>query len=164
MAKKVDLNKFKDVVTHLKTKQAQLKHLVSKETIKEAKKYAASSKAELQKLIKTTDGKKVRAFIEKEANQFHKLQQSLPAEIAKFSKFVESQKKEFEKVLKSVSALDAAEFIQKKVGLGKKSKASSSGAKKSSARKPKAAVATPVQAETESHQSDDQAASDSTSN
>ncbi len=52
MAKKIDLNKFKDVVSHLKTKQEQLKHLVSKETIKEAKKYAETSRKELQKLIK----------------------------------------------------------------------------------------------------------------
>jgi hypothetical protein len=142
MSKKIDLNKFKDVVTQLKTKQAQLKHLVSKDTLKEAKKYAETSKAELQKLIKNTDVKKVKALIEKEAKELQKLQKNLPAEMAKFAKFVDAQKKEFEKVLKSVSALDAAEYLQKKVGLGKKSKASSGsgGAKKAASKKPKAAA------------------------
>jgi hypothetical protein len=139
MSKKIDLNRFKDVVTQLKTKQAQLKHLVSKDTLKEAKRYAETSKSELQKLIKNTDVKKVKALIEKEAKELQKLQKNLPAELAKFSKFMEGQKKEFEKVLKSVSALDAAEYLQKKVGLGKKSKASSGGARKTTSRKPKVA-------------------------
>ena len=139
MSKTIDLNKFKDVLSHLKTKQAQLKHLVSKETLKEAKKYAETSKMELQKLLNNTEVKKVKSLIEREAKEFHKLQKKLPQELAKFSKFVEGQKKEFEKVLKSVNALDAAEYIQKKVGLGKKSKASSGsvGAKKTVTKKPK---------------------------
>jgi hypothetical protein len=136
MSKKIDLNKFKDVVGQLKTKQQKLQSLMSKETIKEAKKYAESSKQELQKLIKSTDVKKVKSIIEKEAKEIQKLQQSIPQELAKFSKFMETQKKEFEKILKSVSALEAADFIQKKVsskvGLGKKPKASSSGTKRAS--------------------------------
>ncbi len=136
MSKKIDLNKFKDVVGQLKTKQQKLQSLMSKETIKEAKKYAESSKQELQKLIKSTDVKKVKSIIEKEAKEIQKLQQSIPQELAKFSKFMETQKKEFEKILKSVSALEAADFIQKKVsakvGLGKKPKASGSSAKRAS--------------------------------
>ncbi|MBC7395833.1 MAG: hypothetical protein H7333_00195, partial [Bdellovibrionales bacterium] len=135
MAKAMDLNKFQEVVSHLKTKQHQLKNLVSKETLKDAKKYAETSKKELQKLLKSTDVKKVKAFIEKEAKEMHKLQARLPQELAKFSKFVETQKKEFEKLLKHAHASDAAEFIGKKmgasVGLKKKSKASLTGAKKS---------------------------------
>lgn len=152
MSKKVDLNKFKDIVSNLKTKQAQLKHLVSKETISEAKKYAHTSKMELQKLIKNTDLKKVRAMIEKEAKELHKLQKNLPQELSKFTKFMEGQKKEFEKVLKSVSALDAAEYIQKKVGLGKKSKArggSKAGAKRSPSKKAKTTEeAAPIESQT----------------
>ena len=142
MSKKIDLNKFKEVVGQLKTKQAQLKHLVSKETLKEAKKYAETSKSELQKLIKNTDVKKVKTLIEKEAKEIQQLQKAIPEELAKFSKFVEGQRKELEKVLKSVHALDAAEYLQKKVGFGKKSKASSGsdGAKRSALKKVKAKV------------------------
>jgi hypothetical protein len=116
MSKKIDLNKFKDVVGQLKTKQQQLKGLMSKETLKEAKKYAEASKQELQKLIRTTDVKKVRSILEREAKEIQKLQKAVPGELAKFAKFVETQRKEFEKILKTVNALEAAEFIQKKVG------------------------------------------------
>src|SRR4051812_18794003 len=96
MSKKIDLNKFKDVVGQLKTKQKQLQHLVSKDTLKEAKKYAETSSKELKSMLKNADVKKVKSFIEKEAKEIHKLQKQLPSELAKFSKFVETQKKEFE--------------------------------------------------------------------
>jgi hypothetical protein len=115
MTKKIDLNKFKEVVGQLKTKQKQLKGLMSKETLQEAKKYAEASKQELQRLIKTTDVKKVKTILEKEAKEIQKLQKAVPQELAKFAKFVETQRKEFEKILKNVNALEAAEFIQKKV-------------------------------------------------
>ena len=115
MSKKIDLNKFKDVVGQLKTKQKQLQGLMSKETLKEAKKYAETSKQELQKLLKTTDVKKVKSLIAKEAAELKKLQSSIPGELAKLTKYVEGQKKEFEKILKNVSALEAADFLQKKV-------------------------------------------------
>jgi uncharacterized NAD(P)/FAD-binding protein YdhS len=117
---KVDLSRFKEVVGQLKTKQKQLKGLMNKETLREAKHYAESSSQELKKLIQSTDVKKVRSFIEKEAKEIQKLQKQIPNELVKFSKFVDSQRKEFEKVLKSVNALEAAEFIGKKVGLTKK--------------------------------------------
>lgn len=141
MPSKIDLGKFKEVVGHLKTKQEQLKTLMNKETLKEAKKYAESSGAELKKLIAKTDVKKVRAYIEKEAREIQKLQKQLPNELVKFSKFVDTQRKEFEKILKSVNALEAAEFLGQKVGLTKKPKKRTS-AKKSSPEKataPKAA-------------------------
>jgi hypothetical protein len=125
MSKKIDLNKFKDVVGQLKTKQQQLKQLVNKETLKEAKKYAENSGKELKNLIKNTDVKKVKSFIEKEAKDIQKLQKQIPQELAKFSKFVNSQTKELEKILKSVNALEAADFIQSKIAGKKKSKASS---------------------------------------
>lgn len=115
MTKKIDLNKFKEVVGQLKTKQKQLKGLMSKETLQEAKKYAEASKQELQRLIKTTDVKKVKSILEKEAKEIQKLQKAVPQELAKFAKFVETQRKEFEKILKNVNALEAAEFLQKKV-------------------------------------------------
>jgi hypothetical protein len=115
MTKKIDLNKFKEVVGTLKTKQKQLKGLMSKETLQEAKKYAEASKQELQRLIKTTDVKKVKSILEKEAKEIQKLQKAVPQELAKFAKFVETQRKEFEKILKNVNALEAAEFIQKNV-------------------------------------------------
>jgi hypothetical protein len=116
MSKKIDLNKFKEVVGQLKTKQKQLQGLMNKETLKEAKKYAEASKQEIQRLIKETDVKRVKSILSKEANEIKKLQNSIPVELARFSKFVESQRKEFEKILKTVNALEAAEFIQKKVG------------------------------------------------
>lgn len=135
MSSKIDLNKFKEVVGQLKTKQKQLKGLMSKDTIQEAKKYAEASKQELQRLIKSTDVRKMRSILEKEAKEIQKLQKAVPQELAKFAKFVETQRKEFEKILKSVNALEAAEFIQKKVGgrvpLVKKAKTST---KKSSKR------------------------------
>jgi hypothetical protein len=142
MTKKIDLNKFKEVVGQLKTKQKQLKGLMSKETLQEAKKYAEASKQELQRLIKTTDVKKVKTILEKEAKEIQKLQKAVPQELAKFAKFVETQRKEFEKILKNVNALEAAEFIQKKVR-GK------SGGKKS-AKKPVVVreSAAPAQSET----------------
>jgi hypothetical protein len=115
MNKKIDLNKFKEVVGQLKTKQKQLQGLMNKETLQEAKKYAEASKQELQKLLKTTDVKKVKSLIAKEAAEIKKLQTSIPVELARFTKYVEGQKKEFEKILKNVSALEAADFIQKKV-------------------------------------------------
>jgi len=133
MSSKIDLNKFKDVMGQLKTKQQQLKTLMNKETLKEAKKYAEASGKELKDLIKNTDSKKVKAFISKEAKEIQKLQKQIPVELEKFSKFVNAQTKEFEKILKNVNALEAADLIQSKVkntikgkvGVGKKSKASS---------------------------------------
>ncbi len=151
MTKKIDLNKFKEVVGQLKTKQKQLKGLMSKETLQEAKKYAEASKQELQRLIKTTDVKKVKSILEKEAKEIQKLQKAVPQELAKFAKFVETQRKEFEKILKNVNALEAAEFLQKKVG-GKR------GGKKS-AKKPvvvKESEAQPQQAHSETTESPEQ--------
>jgi hypothetical protein len=162
MKKKVDLNKFKDVVGQLKTKQKQLQHLVSKDTLKEAKKYAETSSKELKNMLKNnTDVKKVKSFIEKEAKEIHKLQKAIPTELAKFSKFVETQKKEFEKILKSVHALDAAEFIQEKVGLRKKP---SKGSSKKSSKKATEAKATPVKAAEATEAHGDSAETDSSSN
>ncbi len=126
MSSKIDLNKFKDVMGQLKTKQQQLKTLMNKETLKEAKKYAEASGKELKDLIKNTDSKKVKAFISKEAKEIQKLQKQIPVELAKFSKFVNSQTKEFEKILKSVNALEAADLIQTKVKNTIKGKAGSS--------------------------------------
>ncbi len=116
MSKKIDLNKFKEVVGQLKTKQKQLQGLMSKETLKEATRYAETSRKEIQRLIRETDVKKVKDILAKEATEIKKLQNAIPVELAKFSKFVESQRKELEKILKSVNALEAAEFIQKKMG------------------------------------------------
>jgi hypothetical protein len=136
MKSKIDLNKFKEVVGQLKTKQKQLQGLMNKETLNEAKKYAESSKQEIQRLIKTTDVKKVKSIILKEAAELKKLQASLPGEIAKLTRFVDVQRKELEKVLKSVNALEAADFIQKKVTakvpFGKKQKASGASSKRAS--------------------------------
>ena len=126
MTKKIDLNKFKEVVGQLKSKQAQLQGLVSKETLKEAKRYAETSGNELKRLIRETDVKKVKSLIAKEASEIQKLQKAIPGELAKFSKFVEGQRKELEKILKTVNALEARDFIQKKVvekvGIVKKKK------------------------------------------
>ena len=126
MTKKIDLNKFKEVVGQLKSKQAQLQGLVSKETLKEAKRYAETSGKELKRLIQETDVKKVKSLIAKEATEIQKLQKAIPGELAKFSRFVEGQRKELEKILKTVNALEARDFIQKKVvekvGIVKKKK------------------------------------------
>ena len=54
VSKKIDLNKFQEVVGQLKTAQKQLKTLVNQETIKEAKKYAETSSKEIKKWIKNT--------------------------------------------------------------------------------------------------------------
>jgi hypothetical protein len=142
MKNKIDLNKFKEVVGQLKTKQQQLQGLMNKETLKEAKKYAENSKQEIQRLIRTTDVKKVKARILKEAAELKKLQAALPGEIARLTRFVDTQRKELEKVLKSVNALEAADFIQKKVTskvpFGKKPKASGASSKRASKKAPKA--------------------------
>ncbi len=148
MTKKIDLNKFKEVVGQLKTKQKQLKGLMSKDTLQEAKKYAEASKQELQRLIKTTDVKKVKTILEKEAKEIQKLQKAVPQELAKFAKFVETQRKEFEKILKNVNALEAAEFIQKKVR-GKR------GGKKS-AKKPVVVKEAGAQAQSETTEAPEQ--------
>ena len=103
------------MVGQLKTKQEQIKGLMSKETLKEARKYAETSRQEIQKLLKGTDVKKVKTLIAKEAGELKKLQESIPGELAKLSRYVEGQKKEFEKILKNVTALEAATYIQKKV-------------------------------------------------
>jgi hypothetical protein len=141
MSKKIDLSKFKDVVGQLKSKQEQLKGLMNKETLREARKYAETSSQELKKHIQNMDVKKVRAYIEKEAKEIQKLQKQIPNELVKFSKFVDTQRKEFEKILKSVNALEAAEFIGQKVGLTKKP-----AKKKSAPKKPAAEAAAPVDA------------------
>jgi len=142
MSKKIDLNKFKEVVGQLKTKQKQLQGLMSKETLKEATRYAETSRKEIQRLIRETDVKKVKALLTKEANEIKRLQNAIPVELARFSKFVDSQRKEFEKILKSVNALEAAEFIQKKVKMGKKDKATIVTKR---TRKPAAAKAAPAE-------------------
>lgn len=140
MKNKIDLNKFKEVVGQLKTKQQQLQGLMNKETLKEAKKYAEGSKQEIQRLIQTTDVKKVKARILKEAAELKKLQTALPGEIAKLTRFVDTQRKELEKVLKAVSALE----------FGKKQKASGSASRRTSKKAPKTAVTKEASIETES--------------
>ena len=120
MSPKIDLNKFKDVVGQLKTKQKQLQSLMNKETLKEAKKYAEASGKELKNLIQTTDVKKVKTFIEKEAKEIQKLQKQIPSELAKFSKFVSSQKKEFEKILKTLNGKKPTRSPSKKSSESKK--------------------------------------------
>jgi hypothetical protein len=155
MNKKIDLNKFKDVMGQLKTKQQQLKTLMNKETLKEAKKYAEASGKELKDIIKNTDAKKVKSFITKEAKELQKLQKQLPGEIAKFTKFVNSQAKELEKILKTVNALEAADLIQSKVKstikgkspVGKKSKASSKKSSTPAAEAPKVEIVAEVKTE-----------------
>jgi hypothetical protein len=89
MKNKIDLNKFKEVVGQLKARQRQIQGLMNMETLNEAKKYAETSKNEIQRLIQTTDVKKVKALILKEAAELRRLQ---------------------------ASVLEAAEFIQKKIG------------------------------------------------
>jgi hypothetical protein len=140
MNHKIDLNKFKEVVGQLKTKQKQLQGLMNRETLNEAKKYAESSKKEIQRLIQTTDVKRVKTLIMKEASELKKLQASIPGEIARLTRFVDGQRRELEKVLKSVNALEAADFLQKKVGekvgnrvpFGKKRRPSAGLSKKAS--------------------------------
>lgn len=115
MSRKIDINKFKDVVGQLKTAQKQLQSLVNKDTLHEAKKYAEASSKELKKFIKETDINKVKTIINKEAKEIQKLQKQIPAELAKFSKFVEGRRKELEGILKNVNALEVADSIQKTV-------------------------------------------------
>ena len=115
MSRKIDINKFKDVVGQLKTAQKQLQSLVNKETIHEAKKYAEASSKELKKFIQETDINKVKTIITKEAKEIQKLQKQIPAELAKFSKFVDGRRKELEGILKNVNALEVADTIQKTV-------------------------------------------------
>lgn len=143
MKKKIDLNKFQEVVGQLKSAQHQLQSLINKDTLKEAKKYAENSSKELKNWIKNTDMKKVKGLIEKETKEIHKLQKQIPTELAKFAKYVDGQKKELEKILKTVHAAEAADFIQnklsstkigKKVGIKKKPK------KNPEKKHPKAAV------------------------
>ena len=131
MSRKIDLNKFKDVVGQLKSAQKQFQSLVNKETLKEAKKYAESSGKELKTWIQNADMKKVKALIERETKEIHKLQKKIPGELAKFSRYVDSQKGELEKILKSVHALEAKDYLEaqlaktafgKKVGFKKKPK------------------------------------------
>jgi hypothetical protein len=151
MKKSIDLNKFKEVVGQLKTKQKQLQGLMNKETLKEATRYAETSRKEIQRLIRETDVRKVKTLLAKEANEIKKLQNSIPGELAKFSKFVESQRKEFEKILKTVNALEAAEFIQKKVGekVGIKRKTKDIPVKKTRKSKSTGAVASATASVTE---------------
>jgi hypothetical protein len=151
MAKKIDLNKFKEVVVQLKTKQQKLQGLMNRETLKDAKRYAEASRLEIQKLIKNTDVKKVKSLIAKEAGEIKKLQNAIPGELARFSKFVETQAKELEKILKAVNALEAADFLQKKVsekvnGVRKSSsQITKKTAKKASVIKTRAVKTTPAE-------------------
>ncbi len=140
MSAKIDLNRFKEVVGQLKTTQKHLQSLMSRETLQEARRYAESSKQEIQKLLKGADLKTVKARIAKEAADLRKLQQSIPGEIARFTKFVEAQKKELEKILKSVAALDAVKTSKVTPVRETPAKAASSvkapAAKKGTPRKP----------------------------
>ncbi|NDF15335.1 hypothetical protein EB061_08450 [bacterium] len=102
MKNKIDLNKFKEVVGQLKARQRQIQGLMNMETLNEAKKYAETSKNEIQRLIQTTDVKKVKALILKEAAELRRLQASV-LEAAELRRL-------------QASVLEAAEFIQKKIG------------------------------------------------
>ncbi len=139
MSAKIDLNRFKEVVGQLKTTQKHLQSLMSRETLQDARRYAENSKQEIQKLLKGADLKTVKARIAKEAVELRKLQQSIPGELARFTKFVEAQKKELEKILKSVTALDAVKtpkVTPVKEAPAKGGSAKPPVAKKSTPRKP----------------------------